>query len=187
MSGPAASTDRVLEHSTNFDSLKQEQRSICTVERLSIAVDGSSLRGFLHIPGEYSKDNPDRVSSAAILLSGAGGGVAGPASIYISMGDKLASLQRGIPVLRLDYRKPAQTEPCVKDVIAAMDFLDQEYSIGKFALVGWSFGGAPVFTVAAEERGKCVCLAHLKHILTCIREGDRMCDYRKPNCSNCRH
>jgi hypothetical protein len=42
--------------------------------------------------------------TAAILLSGAGRGVLGPSSMYLSLADKLASLSQPVPALRLDYR-----------------------------------------------------------------------------------
>ncbi|KAL1967190.1 hypothetical protein VTN77DRAFT_3481 [Rasamsonia byssochlamydoides] len=32
-----------------------------------------------------------------------------------------------------------------------MDYLAEQYSSSKFVLVGWSFGGSPCFTVAANE------------------------------------
>ncbi|KIV87605.1 hypothetical protein PV11_03139 [Exophiala sideris] len=146
-----------LQHATNFPALKQAQHSLCTVENLSIPVGGTSkVPGFLHLPADYSPTQPSRVSAAAILLSGAGGGVTGPSAMYLSIGDKLASLQRAIPVLRLDYQYPADTNPCVKDVISAMDFLEEKYSINRFVLVGWSFGGAPVFTVGGRESERVV-------------------------------
>ncbi|OAL36484.1 hypothetical protein AYO20_04100 [Fonsecaea nubica] len=111
----------LLEHATKFSSLKQVQKS---------------LSGYT--------ENKDKVPAGAILLSGAGGGVVGPSSMYVSVGDKLASLRQGMPVLRLDYRYPAHDAPCVEDVTAAMDHLEEQYSIRRFVLVGWSFGGAPV-------------------------------------------
>ncbi|OAP57789.1 hypothetical protein AYL99_08527 [Fonsecaea erecta] len=148
-----ASTEaNILEHASKFGTLKQVQKSLCTTERLSVPVGGTSVRGLLHLPAGYA-ENKERVAAAAILLSGAGGGVVGPSSMYISIGDKVASLRRGIPVLRLDYRYPAHDTPCVEDVVAAMDHLEQKYSIRKFVLVGWSFGGAPVFTVGGQEKG----------------------------------
>jgi len=79
--------------------------------------------------------------------------VAGPSGSYIAIGDKLASLNHGVPVLRVDYRYAADIKPCSEDVVAAMEYLESTYSISKFVLVGWSFGGAPVFTVAANEKG----------------------------------
>ncbi|KIX99269.1 uncharacterized protein Z520_04845 [Fonsecaea multimorphosa CBS 102226] len=148
----------VLEHATRFGTLKQVQKSLCTTERLSVLVGGTSVRGFLHLPAGYP-ENKDRVAAAVILLSGAGGGVVGPSSIYVSIGDKLASLRRGMPVLRLDYRYPAHDTPCAEDVTAAMNHLEQKYSIRKFVLVGWSFGGAPVFTVGGQEKDRVVACA----------------------------
>lgn len=84
-------------------------------------------------------------------MSGASGGFAGPSSIYVSMADKMASLRRGIPVLRMDYRYPAHNKYCVADVVAAMDFLQRALGISRFVLVGWSFGGAPVMTVGGQD------------------------------------
>lgn len=79
--------------------------------------------------------------------------MAGPSAMYISMGDKLASPStgHGIPVLRLDYRFPARNRYCVADTVAAMGYLEQRFAISRFVLVGWSFGGAPVFSAAAKE------------------------------------
>lgn len=77
----------------------------------------------------------------------------GPSSIYLSIADKLASLKQGIPVMRLDYRYPARNKYCVADVQAAMKYLEAGYGISRFVLVGWSFGGAPVYTLGGcDER-----------------------------------
>lgn len=151
---PSQPADTDLRHTPHVDVLRSSQEPLCTVERLSIPVRREFVRGFLHLPSGYSRDNVDRVAAAAILCSGAGGGVAGPSGSYISIGDKLATLHHGVPVLRVDYRYAADLKPCSEDVIAAMDYLEKVYSITKFVLVGWSFGGAPVFTVAAREKGK---------------------------------
>ncbi|THW63989.1 alpha/beta-hydrolase [Aureobasidium pullulans] len=109
-------------------------------------IDGT-VPAFLHLPENYQNQQ----STAAILLSGAGGGVVGPSSIYLSMAHKLASLQQGLPVLRMDYRFPARNKYCVPDVLAAMNYLQTEHNISRFVLVGWSFGGAPVFTVGGQD------------------------------------
>ena len=90
--------------------------------------------------------------TAAILLSGAGGGVVGPSSMYLSIADKLASLNRGVPVMRLDYRYPARNKYCVRDVESAMNYLEKGYAVSRFVLVGWSFGGAPVFSVGGKDK-----------------------------------
>ncbi|KAK5200139.1 hypothetical protein LTS13_003325 [Exophiala xenobiotica] len=146
-----------LQHATNFPALKDVHELLCTVQKLSIPVGArEKVPGFLHLPANYSPNQPGSIPAAAILLSGAGGGLTGPSAMYLSMGDKLASLQRGVPVLRLDYRYPADTNPCVKDVISAMDYMEETYSINRFVLVGWSFGGAPVFTVGGRESERVV-------------------------------
>lgn len=56
----------------------------------------------------------------------------------------------GVPTLRLDYRQPAKTDPCVRDILAAMAELNKRYGASRFGLVGWSFGSAPVFTLATR-------------------------------------
>jgi len=138
------------------DVLQHADHRLCTVKPLSIEVEdsrGGEVAGLLHLPSDYeAAENTKRNNIAAILLSGAGGGVVGPSSIYLSMADKLASMRRGIPVLRLDYRYPARNEYCVRDVCAGMDMLQKDYGVGRFILVGWSFGGAPVFTVGGAEK-----------------------------------
>ncbi|KAJ5887339.1 hypothetical protein N7504_011386 [Penicillium tannophilum] len=86
----------------------------------------------------------DKRTSAVVLVSGAGGGVSGPGA------DKIALLL-SIPCIRLDYRIPAETKTCTADIRAAFDHLHEKYGAQKFLVVGWSFGGSPCFTVAAEE------------------------------------
>ncbi|KAL8884618.1 MAG: hypothetical protein Q9215_007383, partial [Flavoplaca cf. flavocitrina] len=110
--------------------------------------DGA-VPGVLHLPYDFKNQNTQK--TAAILLSGAGGGLVGPSSIYLGIATKLSSLEQGIPALRLDYRYPARNEYCAADVVAAMDYLEREHAISRFVLIGWSFGGAPVFTVAGED------------------------------------
>jgi dienelactone hydrolase len=53
--------------------------------------------------------------------------------------------------MHLDYRYPARNKYCTQDVLAAIDYMESKYFISKFALVGWSFGGAPVFTVGRMD------------------------------------
>jgi pimeloyl-ACP methyl ester carboxylesterase len=143
------------------------------VESLSIEVDDSQdgfVPGFLHLPPDFVNTStptttttdsrppesalpPHHHRTAAILLSGAGGGVVGPSSIYLSLACKLATLGRGIPTLRLDYRFPGHTRACCRDARAAMRYLADMYGLDRFVLIGWSFGGAVVYTLAGEEKG----------------------------------
>lgn len=76
----------------------------------------------------------------------------GPSSMYLGLADKLSSLTPPIPTLRLDYRFPARNKYCVHDVQAAMAYLEAQHAISRFILVGWSFGGAPVFTLAGMDQ-----------------------------------
>ncbi|KAK4120240.1 alpha/beta-hydrolase [Parathielavia appendiculata] len=159
--------------------LEETTHKVGQVEPLSIDVDdahGGFVPGFLHLPPDFFTNPPAATESegggggttttgtkpaaalpphhhrtAAILLSGAGGGVTGPSSIYLSLACKLATLGRGIPCLRLDYRYPAVTEPCVCDAKAGMAYLRDMYGLDRFVLVGWSFGGAVVFTAAEDD------------------------------------
>jgi hypothetical protein len=156
---PTTSSSNMLDYqeteSSAPDADPNDQR-LCTVKRVSIKVGdsrGGSVVGFLHLPADYEavKYNAKSIT-AAILLSGARGGLVGPSSMYLAIGDKLASLDQGIPALRLDYRFPARNKYCVQDVYAAMNMLEKDYAVSKFVLVGWSFGGAPVFTVGGAER-----------------------------------
>lgn len=144
-----------LEHPPHMSRLDEVVPNHAKVVPLTIDVDDGadgSVPGFLHLP-------PDLVSlvpathhrTAAILLSGAGGGVNGPSSIYLSLACKLATIGSGVPVVRLDYRYPARTKYCVNDVKATMSYLEKEHGLMNFILVGWSFGGAPVFTVGGSD------------------------------------
>jgi hypothetical protein len=137
-------------------SAHADDQRLCTVKKVNIKVvdsRGGSVIGFLHLPANYENmKNRARSITAAILLSGARGGFVGPSSMYLTIGDKLASLDQGIPVLRLDFRFPARNKYCVQDVYAAMKMLEKDHAVSKFVLVGWSFGGAPVFTVGGAEK-----------------------------------
>ncbi|KAI4284455.1 MAG: hypothetical protein L6R38_001414 [Xanthoria sp. 2 TBL-2021] len=134
-------------------------KTLPTTTSLTIKVSDSrdgAVPGVLHIPHNHDQATQSSAQAgtktAAILLSGASGGLVGPSSIYLGMATKLASLNQGIPVLRLDYRYPARNQYCVADVLAAMSHLEREHAISRFVLVGWSFGGAPVFTVAGNDK-----------------------------------
>lgn len=121
-----------------LNALPYESQQLCSVESINIKVkderDGA-VPALLYLPHNAAPaDNHE--NAAAILLSGAGGGVVDPSSIYLSMADKLASLSQAIPVMELDYRFPARNQYCVPDVLAGMEYLQQKHAISKSVLVG---------------------------------------------------
>ncbi|ETS73675.1 hypothetical protein PFICI_14621 [Pestalotiopsis fici W106-1] len=144
-----------LEQAPRILKLSSRGKRRFPVERLIIQVEDapdSFVPGFLHLPSDFVSPAPhDHHRTAAILLSGAGGGVAGPSCIYLSIAAKLAALSTGIPALRLDYRYPGRNKYCVEDVKAAMSCLQETYGLDRFVLIGWSFGSAPVFTIGGSD------------------------------------
>ena len=77
------------------------------------------------------------------MVSGALGGVAGPSGAYPALAGQLQAAE--IAALRLDYRKPENMNECVYDLDAGLDEL-RHRGVMRFALVGWSFGGAVVIS-----------------------------------------
>lgn len=144
-----------LNHPPHLRRLDEVVSNHATVRPLGIEVDDDpdgEVPGFLHLPPGADLTFPAaNHRTGAILVSGAGGGVSGPSSIYLSLACKLATLGSGVPTLRLDYRYPARNRYCTRDVRAAMSYLESAYGLNRFVLVGWSFGGAPVFTVGASD------------------------------------
>ncbi|KAF1808350.1 alpha/beta-hydrolase [Eremomyces bilateralis CBS 781.70] len=147
---------KALSHATRLNKIPTPKSLLCKVEPLQIQVEDAQdgfVTGFLHLPVNFARNRTTAPKqTAAIFLSGAGGGVVGPSSVYLGISDKLASLERGIPCLRLDYRFPARNSYCARDVTAAMDLMKDLYGLERFILVGWSFGGAPALTVAGKDQ-----------------------------------
>ena len=76
----------------------------------------------------------------AIYLSGALGGVQGPAGgIYERLSRELVTV--GVTSLRLNYREPGELVECVLDALAGCSFL-KGIGAARAVLVGTSFGGA---------------------------------------------
>lgn len=106
---------------------------------------GGTERAILHtslgqIPG-ILHPAPHPVGGV-VWVCGALGGFDGPSfDIYSTIAAEL--VDRGIGSLRLHYRMPGEFDPCVLDVLAAVQFLAQA-GMERVALVGHSFGGAVV-------------------------------------------
>lgn len=84
--------------------------------------------------------------SALVLCGGAMGGLLGPANgMYQELGDRWAS--RGVPVLRVSYRRPNDLDACSLDVAAAVQ-LASDTGAERVVVMGHSFGGAVAVRVA---------------------------------------
>ncbi len=103
--------------------------------RLDIMTPHGKVTGLYH-PAEGG-------TSAVVMVSGALGGVAGPSGAYPALAGQLQAAE--IAALRLDYRKPENMNECVYDLDAGLDEL-RHRGVMRFALVGWSFGGAVVIS-----------------------------------------
>ena len=85
---------------------------------------------------------------AVVWVSGAGGGLDGPAwGMYPRLAGRLAA--QGIASLRLHYRKPNYLEDCVADTLLGVLYLVQQRGYRGVGLVGHSFGGAVVISAGA--------------------------------------
>jgi pimeloyl-ACP methyl ester carboxylesterase len=100
-----------------------------------------TMRGLLtvlwHEPAETSAQSP----LAIVACGGAMGGLLGPANgLYQVLGERCAA--RGIPVLRVDYRRPNDMDSCCVDVAAAAQLAIAGGGADRVVLIGHSFGGA---------------------------------------------
>ncbi len=101
------------------------------------------MRGLLTILWhEPSPDTPVPSPPAAIVLcGGAMGGLLGPAdALYHRLGEVWAS--RGVPVLRVSYRRPNDLDACCIDVAAAVQLAVGAGGAERIVVMGHSFGGA---------------------------------------------
>lgn len=84
--------------------------------------------------------------SALVLCGGAMGGLLGPADgLYQELGDRWS--RRGVPVLRVSYRRPNDLDACCLDTAAAVQ-LAADTGAERVVVMGHSFGGAVAVRVA---------------------------------------
>jgi len=108
--------------------------------RIILSTSGGDMEGILH---------PAEGDCGIIWVSGALGGFDGPSfGIFTSLSQKLVSEE--ISSLRLNYRLPGDFDECVLDVLAGIDFFEQQ-GVHKVALVGHSFGGAVIIQAGIES------------------------------------
>jgi len=87
-------------------------------------------------PGAHEAQATGR---AVVCISGALGGFDGPGKLYVRLGQEMP--ERGIAVVRLNYRMPNEFGECVLDTMAGLAFAKATHH-ERAALIGHSFGGA---------------------------------------------
>src|SRR5688500_11574387 len=97
--------------------------------------------------------HPAPAATAAVLMVGGfDGGFDGPAeAIYGTLADDLTA--RGIAARRVDFRihtSPGPVDDGASDVLTGIGFLLAQ-GVERIALVGHSFGAAPVITAGAQH------------------------------------
>jgi len=89
--------------------------------------------------------------AAMVLCGGAMGGLLGPADgLYHRLGVEWAA--RGVPVLRVSYRRPNDLEACSLDVAAAVQMAVGAGGAERVVVMGHSFGGAVAVRVGVGLR-----------------------------------
>lgn len=103
-------------------------------------VEMFTMRGLLTLL--WHEPDGDGVPPAAIVAcGGAMGGLLGPAEgLYHQLGVTWAA--RGVPVLRVSYRRPNDLDACCVDVAAAVQLAVGGAGAERVVLMGHSFGGA---------------------------------------------
>lgn len=118
-----------------------------------------TLRGLLTLIWHEVPAGIQTTPAAIVACGGAMGGLLGPANgLYHDLGRRWS--QRGVPVVRVSYRRPNDMDACCLDVAATVE-MAVEAGASKVILVGHSFGGAVAVRVgvAMDEVAAVVTLA----------------------------
>jgi pimeloyl-ACP methyl ester carboxylesterase len=109
-------------------------------------VEMFSMRGLLTILW-HEPVGAAEPPAALVLCGGAMGGLLGPADgLYHRLG--VAWAERGVPVLRVSYRRPNDLDACCIDVAAAVQLAIGGAGAQRVVVMGHSFGGAVAVRVA---------------------------------------
>lgn len=101
--------------------------------------------GLLTLLWHEPTDAPKPV--ALVLCGGAMGGLLGPADgLYHRLG--VAWAERGVPTLRVSYRRPNDLDACCVDLAAAVQLAVGAAGADRVVVMGHSFGGAVAVRVA---------------------------------------
>jgi dienelactone hydrolase len=109
-------------------------------KQVKIATPRGAVRGVFH--------QVEGALGAVVMVAGVVGGVAGPSRAYPALAERLAEAE--VAALRLDYRDPTNMNECRYDLDAGLDWL-RAMAFARFALIGWSLGGAVVISSAVAH------------------------------------
>lgn len=94
----------------------------------------------------WHEPTKDLFSAGVVACGGAMGGLLGPGEgLYHELGQILSA--RGVPTLRVSYRRPNDMDACCVDVAAAVQLLVGS-GVERVVIMGHSFGGAVAVRVA---------------------------------------
>jgi hypothetical protein len=100
-----------------------------------------TMRGLLTLLWHEPAEGVAVQRGALVLCGGAMGGLLGPGdALYHRLGEEWS--RRGVPVLRVSYRKPNDLDLCCVDVAAAVQLAIGGAGSDAVVLMGHSFGGA---------------------------------------------
>ena len=109
-------------------------------------VEMFTMRGLVTVLWHHVPAGREARPAAIVACGGAMGGLLGPAEgLYQGLGDVWAD--RGVPVLRVSYRRPNDMDACCLDVAAAVQ-LAADSGAQRVVVMGHSFGGAVAVRVA---------------------------------------
>src|SRR3954447_7441323 len=104
-----------------------------------------TMRGLLTVL--WHEPAGDAAGSAIVACGGAMGGLLGPCEgLYQRLGDEWSA--RGVPVLRVSYRRPNDLDACCVDLAAAVQLAVAGGGAERVVVMGHSFGGAVAIRVA---------------------------------------
>ncbi len=105
-----------------------------------------TMRGLLTILW-HEPSNGAPGPAAIVACGGAMGGLLGPGEgLYHHLGETWAA--RGVPVLRVSYRRPNDLDACCVDIAAAVQLAVVGGGAERVVVMGHSFGGAVAVRVA---------------------------------------